>query len=325
VAGRILDLFERPFPLTVGQVVVSASIGVAKAGGSAEALELIRDADTAMYKARGSGRNGYALFDTSLRDGLQDRMLLEQALRGALERGELYPAYQPIVDVASGEVDGFETLMRWEHPELGNVSPLRFIPVAEETGVIVEAGAWLLREAAGQLAHWRSQQPPCARELHMSVNVSVRQLRDRELVTVVRDVLACTGLPPSALWLEITESGVMEDLETALGTLTELHRIGVVMAVDDFGTGYSSLSYLSRLPVGIVKLDRSFVSGVGQHGADESIVRAVLAMAGALGLRVVAEGVETALQHDWLREQGCDLAQGWLFGKPLRAAETVFH
>ncbi|GAA1645667.1 diguanylate cyclase (GGDEF)-like protein [Actinoplanes couchii] len=247
VAGRILHLFERPFALTVGGVVVSASIGVAKADGSAEALELIRDADTAMYKAKGRGRNAYAVFDTSLREDLLGRMALEQAFRGALERGELYATYQPIIDLASGEVDGFETLMRWQHPELGFVSPMRFIPVAEETGLIVDAGAWLLREAAGQLAAWRAARGPDAHPLHMSVNVSVRQLRDRELVSVVRDVLASTGLPPSALWLEITESGVMEDIETALSTLNALHDLGVVMAVDDFGTGYSSLSYLSRL------------------------------------------------------------------------------
>ncbi|GAA1639869.1 putative bifunctional diguanylate cyclase/phosphodiesterase [Actinoplanes couchii] len=322
VAGRVLDLFGRPFALSVGDVVVSASIGVAKASGGSEAVELIRDADTAMYQAKESGRNTWALFDTSLRDRLHDRITLEQALRGALRRGELYATYQPIIDLASGELDGFETLMRWEHPELGAIPPLRFIPVAEETGMIVEAGAWLLREAAGRLAQWRAERGPEAHPLHMSVNVSVRQLRDRKLVAVVRDVLASTGLPPSALWLEITESGVMEDIDTALSTLNALHDLGVVLAIDDFGTGYSSLSYLNRLPVGIVKLDRSFVSDVGRQGANEQIVRAVLAMTSALDLRVVAEGVETEAQRDWLREQGCDLAQGWLFGKPQRAEDT---
>ncbi|WP_306209801.1 putative bifunctional diguanylate cyclase/phosphodiesterase [Actinoplanes sp. RD1] len=323
LAARVLAEFERPFELSVGSVVVSASIGVAKTTGGAEALELIRDADTAMYKAKGSGRNAYALFDSSLRDEVRDRLLLEQALRGALERGELYATYQPIVDLATGEREGFETLMRWEHPELGAVSPLRFIPIAEETGLIVEAGAWLLRESVHQLAAWRAAAAPGTRPLHVSVNVSVRQLRDKALVGVVRDVLAETGLPPEALWLEITESGVMEDLATALATLDELHALGVVMAVDDFGTGYSSLSYLNRLPVGVVKLDRSFVSSVGTGGTDEQIVRAVLALAGALGLRVVAEGVETDLQRDWLVEQGCELGQGWLFGKPLRASAFI--
>ncbi|OJF13069.1 hypothetical protein BG844_17180 [Couchioplanes caeruleus subsp. caeruleus] len=321
LAARVLDEFARPFELSVGNVVISASIGVAKSPGGTQALELIRDADTAMYKAKGQGRNAYALFDTSLRDQVRDRMNLEQALRSALSRGELSVHYQPIADLATGELDGFEALMRWQHPTLGSVSPLDFIPIAEETGLIVESGAWLLREAAGQLAQWRAARGPGARPLHVSVNVSVRQLRDGALVGVVRDVLAETGLPPEALWLEITESGVMEELETALATLDALRDLGVTMAIDDFGTGYSSLSYLNRLPVGIVKLDRSFVCEVGRHGANESIVRAVLAMTRAMHLRVVAEGVETELQSDWLREQGCDLAQGWLYGKPALPAE----
>ena len=321
LAARVLAEFERPFRLSVGSVVISASIGVARSSGGAGALALIRDADTAMYKAKGSGRNAYALFDTSLRDQVRHRMNLEQALRGALANGELAVHYQPIVDLATDELDGFEALMRWSHPELGNVSPLEFIPVAEETGLIVESGAWLLREAARQLAEWTAMRPAGARQLHVSVNVSVRQLRDGSLVDVVRDVLADTGLAPVALWLEITESGVMEDVETALATLNTLRALGVTMCIDDFGTGYSSLSYLHRLPVGIVKIDRSFVAGVGEDGTNEPIVRAVLAMTDAIGQRVVAEGVETAVQRDWLRDQGCDLAQGWLYGKPLPAAE----
>ncbi|GAB1693310.1 putative bifunctional diguanylate cyclase/phosphodiesterase [Krasilnikovia sp. M28-CT-15] len=314
LAERVLGEFVRPFRLSVGDVVISASIGVAKSLGGAHALELIRDADTAMYKAKGSGRNAVALFDTSLRDEVRDRMNLEQALRGALGRGELSVHFQPIVDLDAGELEGFEALMRWRHPELGAVSPMHFIPIAEETGLIVEAGAWLLRESATQLSRWIAERPADARELHVSVNVSVRQLRDGALVDVVRDVLAETGLPPQALWLEITESGVMEDLDTALATLHSLRALGVVLCIDDFGTGYSSLSYLNRLPVGIVKLDRSFVSEVGESGANEPIVRAVLAMTGAMNLRVVAEGVETEVQRDWLRSQGCDLAQGWYYG-----------
>ncbi|MEU8233648.1 EAL domain-containing protein [Actinoplanes sp. NPDC048967] len=315
LADRVLAEFARPFELSVGNVVISASIGVAKSLGGAQALELIRDADTAMYKAKGSGRNAYALFDTSLRDEVRDRMNLEQALRRALPRGELSVHYQPIVDLATGELDGFEALMRWQHPTLGAVSPVDFIPVAEETGLIVQSGAWLLRESAAQLAAWTAERGPDARRLHVSVNVSVRQLRDGALVTVVRDVLADTGLAPEQLWLEITESGVMEDIDTALITLNQLRGLGVTLCIDDFGTGYSSLSYLNRLPVGIVKIDRSFVSRVGEDGANEPIVRAVLAMTRAMNLRVVAEGVETEVQRDWLREQGCDLGQGWFYGK----------
>jgi len=320
LADRVLAEFLRPFELSVGSVVVSASIGVAKTMGGAEALELIRDADTAMYKAKGSGRNAYALFDTSLRDQVRDRMNLEQALRGALGHDELAVHFQPIIDLETGELDGFEALMRWTHPDLGAVSPLDFIPVAEETGLIVESGAWLLRESVHQLTIWAAERPAGARPLHVSVNVSVRQLRDCALVEIVREVLADAGLPPSSLWLEITESGVMEDIETALTTLGALRELGVVLCIDDFGTGYSSLSYLHRLPVGIVKIDRSFVAGVGEDGANEPIVRAVLAMTRAMGHRVVAEGVETEVQRDWLRAQGCELAQGWLYGKAERPA-----
>lgn len=315
LADRVLAEFARPFVLSVGNVVISASIGVAKAYGGARALELIRDADTAMYKAKGNGRNAYALFDTSLRDKVRDRMNLEQALRGALPRGELAVHFQPIVDLTNGQIDGFEALMRWNHPTLGAVSPVDFIPVAEETGLIVESGAWLLRTAAAQLAAWTLQRGHGARRLHVSVNVSVRQLRDRAIVDIVRGVLADTGLGADQLWLEITESGVMEDLETALVTLIELRDLGITLCIDDFGTGYSSLSYLNRLPVGIVKIDRSFVRHVGENGPNEPIVRAVLAMTRAMNLRVVAEGVETEVQRDWLRDQGCDLAQGWLYGK----------
>ena len=327
LADRVLAEFVRPFALSVGNVVVSASIGVAKSLGGAEALELIRDADTAMYKAKGSGRNAYALFDTSLRDQVRDRMNLEQALRGALAHGELSVYFQPIVDLGTDDLDGFEALMRWTHPRLGSVSPLDFIPIAEETGLIVESGAWLLRESAAQLARWTAERPAGARQLHVSVNVSVRQLRGCALVDLVREVLADTGLPPSALWLEITESGVMEDIDTAIANLTVLRDLGVVLCIDDFGTGYSSLSYLNRLPVGIVKIDRSFVLGVGTAGADEPIVRAVLAMTVAMGLRVVAEGVETEVQRDWLRAQGCDLVQGWLYGKaePAAALDGWIH
>ncbi|GGK81071.1 putative bifunctional diguanylate cyclase/phosphodiesterase [Mangrovihabitans endophyticus] len=317
LADRVLAALARPFDLSVGSVVISASIGVAKAVGGTQALELIRDADTAMYKAKGSGRNGYALFDTSLRDRVRDRVRLEQALRGALDRGELAVYYQPIVDLESDELDGFEALMRWQSPELGFVSPMDFIPIAEETGLIVEVGAWLLRDAVRELVRWTERRPDGARRLHVSVNVSVRQLRGGALVRTVRDTLAETGLPPEALWLEITESGVMEDVDTALQTLNELRDLGVTLCVDDFGTGYSSLSYLHRLPVGIVKIDRSFVAGVGEDDStNEPIVRAVLAMTHAMGQRVVAEGVETAVQRDWLRAQDCDLVQGWFYGKP---------
>jgi diguanylate cyclase (GGDEF)-like protein len=322
LAERLIIEFAEPFALSVGNVVITPSIGVAQSHGAGEALELIRDADTAMYEAKGSGRNKYAMFDSSLRDQLQTRVRLEQALRGALERGEFAVFYQPIIDLATDDLHGFEALMRWNSPQLGSVSPLDFIPIAEETGLIEASGAWLLEEAAGQLVAWSAERPADARPLHISVNVSVRQLRDARLVDTVRDVLRRTGLPADALRLEITESSVMEDLEVALVTLRGLRALGVTMSIDDFGTGYSSLSYLNRLPVGILKIDRSFISGVGEDGPNEPIVRAVLAMAHAIGHLVVAEGVETRVQRDWLRTLGCDLAQGYFYGPP-RPADTL--
>ncbi len=321
LAQRLLADFAAPFRLSVGEVVITPSIGVARSSGAVQALALIRDADTAMYKAKDSGRNAYAFFDDSLRERVRARVNLEQALRGALDRGELSVHYQPIVDLRSQELSGFEALMRWHNPQLGAVSPLEFIPIAEDTGMIVASGEWLLEEAVTQLARWRAERTADQPSLHVSVNVSVRQLRDESLVGAVRRVLDQTALPASALWLEITESGMMEDPETSLMTLRALRDLGVTLCVDDFGTGYSSLSYLKRFPVGIVKIDRAFVSGLGDDSDDEAIVRTIVAMAHALGQQVVAEGIETAVQRDRLRGLGCDLAQGWLYGAP-RPAES---
>jgi diguanylate cyclase (GGDEF)-like protein/PAS domain S-box-containing protein len=321
LAVRLLDAFCEPFSLSVGDIEITPSIGIAESSGPADALDLIRDADTAMYRAKGSGRNGYAVFAEAMRDQVRRRADLEQALRGALKLGELSVQYQPIIDLLTGELSGFEALMRWNHPELGMISPLEFIPIAEDTGLIVASGAWLLEEAATQLAQWRTERPDGAPPLHMSVNVSVRQLRNAALVDVVRGVLQRTGLPADALWLELTESGVFDDLELSLATLRALRGLGVVLCIDDFGTGYSSLTYLRQFPASIVKIDRSFVSGIGVNPDDEAIVRTVIAMAHALGQQVVAEGIETAEHRDWLRGQGCDFGQGYLYSPP-RPAEV---
>ncbi|HKS99012.1 MAG TPA: EAL domain-containing protein [Rugosimonospora sp.] len=320
LARRLLEEFVRPFRLSIGDVTITPSIGITRSEGAAGALALMRDADTAMYKAKVAGRNGYALFDESLHDQVHRRAQLEQALRGALERHELSVYYQPIVDLATGQLAGFEALMRWNHPRLGTVSPLDFIPIAEDTGLIVHSGAWLLEEAVEQLAQWNRHRPEGTPALHMSVNISSRQLRDMSLVEVVARVLARTGLPPDEVWLEITESGMMEEPESAASILRALRALGVILSVDDFGTGYSSLSYLKRFPIDILKIDRSFVAGVGADADDEAIVRTTVAMAHALGHRVVAEGVETAVQRDWLQTLGCDLAQGWLYGQPRAAS-----
>ncbi|GAA2519498.1 putative bifunctional diguanylate cyclase/phosphodiesterase [Pilimelia columellifera] len=319
LARRVVAAFAQPFQLSVGEVIVTPSIGVARASGPTDALELIRDADTAMYQAKESGRNAFALYDSATRKDTRRRVDLEQALRGALERGELSLHYQPIIDLAAAELSGFEALLRWDHPQHGRVSPLDFVPIAEETGLIIPIGRWLLGEAVAQLARWRAARPAEAPQLHMSVNIAVRQLRGADLVEDVRQVLGEHDLPASALWLEITESGAMQDLERSLATLNDLNALGVTLCIDDFGTGYSSLSYLRQLPAQIVKIDRSFVNGVGEGHGNEAIVRAVLAMSHALGRQVVAEGVETASQQEWLRGQGCDLAQGYLYGAPRPA------
>ncbi|MEU4159513.1 EAL domain-containing protein [Actinoplanes sp. NPDC026670] len=315
LARRLLAALDEPLPLSVGAVDVTASIGIATAAAGTSAVELLRDADTAMYRAKESGRNRYAVFDPPLRERLQRRFTLERALRGALDQGQLDVHYQPLVHLASEQVDGFEALMRWTHPTLGPVSPVEFIPIAEDTGLIVAAGAWLLEEAAARTREWRETAP-----VHVSVNLAVRQLREPGLAVRVGEILDRTGLPPEGLWLEVTESGFMDDPDACLRTLHELRDLGITLCIDDFGTGFSSLSYLQRMPVSIVKVDRAFVTGVGDGGPNEPIVRAVLAMSHALGHRVVAEGVETTTQRDWLRANDCDYAQGWLYGKPLPAA-----
>ncbi|MEV0895701.1 bifunctional diguanylate cyclase/phosphodiesterase [Actinoplanes sp. NPDC049802] len=322
LAGRLLVVLAEPLPLSVGTVGVTASIGIAHSDSSSGVVELLRDADTAMYRAKDSGGNRHASFDPRLRELLQRRVTVEHAFRGALDQGQLAVHYQPLVDLKTERVEGFEALMRWTHPELGPMSPVEFIPVAEDTGMIVAAGAWLLEQAAAQAREWRTghpERPP----VHVSVNLAVRQLREPGLAGHVGQILDRTGLPAEGLWLEVTESNFMEDPDTCLRTLHDLEALGITLCIDDFGTGYSSLSYLQRLPVAIVKIDRAFVADVGEGGTNESIVRAVLAMSHALGHRVVAEGVETTVQRDWLRANGCDFGQGWLYGKPLPAAEQT--
>jgi EAL domain-containing protein (putative c-di-GMP-specific phosphodiesterase class I) len=316
----MIDDFARPFTLSVGTVTVTSSIGLTHTADSTSALELLREADIALYNAKRSGRSRSVPFDESLQQQVQRHANLEQRLRGALERGELVVHYQPIVTLDAGDLCGFEALMRWNNPELGAVSPVEFIPIAEDTGLIVPAGAWLLREAAVQLAAWRAARPNGAPELHMSVNIAARQLHDTDLVSQVRDVLHTTGLPPSALWLEITESAAIQEPELSLATLQHLNDLGIVLSLDDFGTGYSSLTYLKSFPTSILKIDRSFVSGIGQDLDDEAIVRTVISMAHSLGQTVVAEGVETAEQASWLNHNGCDMGQGWRFGRPAAAA-----
>ncbi len=279
------------------------------------AEELLRDADVAMYKAKERGRDRTELFGKSMRAKLLERVDLEHALRRAINRQEFRLHYQPTMSLATGRPTLVEALVRWEHPERGLVAPDQFIPVAEDTRLIVPIGAWVLREACREVAGWR-RSSPSLRDMHVSVNLSACQFVDEQLVALVASALEDSGLEPEALWLEITESVVMDGVDSTIRTLDALKSLGVQLSIDDFGTGYSSLSYLKRFPIDVLKIDRSFVDGFGTDSEDEAIVTAVVRLAQALGKSVVAEGIENSRQLVGLSELGCDSGQGYFFSRP---------
>ncbi|HEX5870242.1 MAG TPA: EAL domain-containing protein [Longimicrobium sp.] len=323
VADQVRKALEAPLELGSYQAYTTATIGIALADGAGTPDELLRNADMAMYHAKAVG-SVLAVFDGAMHHAVMERLGLETDLRAALAREELQLAFQPIVALATGAVVGAEALVRWDHPLHGHVSPQRFVSLAEDTGLIGALGAWVMGEAARQLAAWRAELPGAA-GLEVSVNVSPRQLRDPGLVEAVASTLGEHGLPPAALKLELTESSLVEDPVTAAGVLRALKRREVQVYLDDFGTGYSSLSSLHRLPLDALKIDRSFVSemdgsSTGAYRGAE-IVRTIVAMARSLGVRVVAEGVETREQLAALRALGCDYAQGFLISPPLPAGE----
>ncbi len=323
-AERIRLLFLEPFTVHGSELASSVSIGVALADGTNpadNAESMIRDADIAMYHAKESGRDAVAAFDWSMRDRVSKRLDLERDLHHALERDELCLYYQPVLDIASGRVTGFEALLRWMHPAWGLVSPLTFIPVAEETGLIVDIGRWAMGEACRQLAGW-SERLPHGDELSVAVNVSARQFRNQDIVEVVRTALERSGLRRESLRIELTESTLMDDPAGAKEMLGRLKQIGVGLSIDDFGTGYSSLAYLRGFPVDTVKIDRAFVSNLdGGNSADATLVAAIVAMADALDISTVAEGVENETQASQLLDLGCSYAQGFLYAKPVPAEE----
>ena len=325
VANRTRRLFSEPFNVRGSELASSISVGVAVADGTDATVDgeaMVRDADTAMYQAKDAGRDAVAVFDASMRDRASHRLALERDLHHAVDRKQLQLHYQPIINLASGRITGFEALLRWDHPNWGQIPPLSFIPVAEDTGLIVEIGGWVLREALRQLAIWRRDLPQGAR-LSMAVNVSARQLRDHKIVERVRRAIADSQLPADAVTLELTESTLMENPAAAAEILTELKSLGVSIAIDDFGTGYSSLAYLRRFPVDAVKIDRAFVDDLDRDDtAEETLIAAIVAMAGALSVDTIAEGVETTAQHERLRALRCDEAQGYLFSRPA-AAEMI--
>jgi diguanylate cyclase (GGDEF)-like protein len=317
VARRLQRALHEPFQVAGQRRHVRASAGcrVAPAGGDAE--ELLRDADVAMYQAKNAGKDRVELFSQATRALILRRLQLEQELREALARETLAVHFQPQVELHTGRVAGAEALARWPHPEEGLISPAEFIPVAEETGLIVPLGGWVLDQACRRLAAWRAAGLPIC----VSVNVSVHQLADPELLARVRESLARWQVPPRSLCLELTESALMDAGEAPLARLAELKELGLYLAVDDFGTGYSSLGALKRLPVEVLKVDRSFIDGLGTDPEDSAIVAAVLSLAHALGLHVVAEGVESELQASQLAALGCPVAQGFLFSRAVPAGE----
>ncbi|CAB4658369.1 unannotated protein [freshwater metagenome] len=317
LAERLLASIDQPMVIKGQSLRVSASVGVAIDGGNAKASGMLRDADAAMYKAKKNGKARFEVFGDELRSSALNRLEMESGLRNAAINGELVLEYQPVINLVTGSVEGAEALVRWLHPTQGMLQPASFIEIAEETGAISEVGNFVLREACSQLGRW-IKDGEVSTNFTVSVNVSARQFEGSGLIEVVRQALASSGLIPSQLVLEITEGTLMEP--TSIEALRALHDLGVQVAIDDFGTGYSSLYYLKRFPVDIVKIDRSFVDGLGHDPDDEAIVSAVLGLGHALGLLVVAEGVESELQMQALSALGCDSAQGFLISRPVPAS-----
>ncbi|HWL90122.1 MAG TPA: EAL domain-containing protein [Actinomycetota bacterium] len=321
VAGRILEALDGPFLLDGKEVFVRASIGIATSGvgrttGPEGAEELLRNADVAMYIAKEAGKNRFQIFEPEMHDTALRRLELKADLQRAVENEEFVLYYQPVIRLESGDIEGFEALVRWNHPTRGLVMPLDFIPLAEETGLVVQIGTWVLREACRQ-GDLLQRIVPEAAPLHMAVNLSARQLQRPEIVQEIARVLLEAGLPPECLVLEITESVMMQDMALSNERLTQLKQLGVLLAVDDFGTGYSSLNYIRRFPVDILKVDKSFVDGVSDGGEESALTAAIIELAGILNLRPVAEGIERADQLDKLLELHCELGQGYYFSKPL--------
>jgi diguanylate cyclase (GGDEF)-like protein/PAS domain S-box-containing protein len=316
VADRILAALSSPILVDGHAMAVGASLGISVGSPGATAASLLRDADVAMYRAKASGRGRWVVHDADMRAEAAERLQLETDLLGALEGDELRLVYQPVIDLQTGEVESFEALLRWEHPELGLITPDRFVPIAEMNGMVLPIGAWVLQEACRQAATWRAQHPERT-TLGVAVNVSARQVASPSLVDHVSDALQAAGLDPAHLTLELTESTLVEDPTVAAQRLTALRSLGIRLAIDDFGTGYSSLSYLRQFPLDILKIDRSFIGTISASDHLPAIVRGLLDLGHTLGLTTVAEGVELDLQREQLRAVGCDYAQGFLFARPL--------
>ncbi|MGH8633524.1 MAG: putative bifunctional diguanylate cyclase/phosphodiesterase, partial [Burkholderiales bacterium] len=319
VAQKVLDALAEPVVVDGHELRITPSVGICAYPHDGEDVEtLMRNADTAMYYAKQMGRNNYQFFTQAMNDAAQQRLVIENDLRHAVERNEFLLHYQPQLDLKSGAIIGFEALVRWRHPQRGMVPPSDFIAAAEESGLIGPLGEWVLRQACTEARAWRDAGHP---ELQVSVNCSAQQFQREGFVETVDLILSGTGLPASCLELEITESVIVQRSEEVIARLAALDTMGVRISIDDFGTGYSSLSYLKRFAIHQLKIDQSFVRDISSDPDDAAIVSAIIAISHSLGLKVVAEGVETAEQLAFLRSLGCDGAQGYYFSRPVPADE----
>jgi diguanylate cyclase (GGDEF)-like protein/PAS domain S-box-containing protein len=317
IAEKINEVLKEPFMIDNNELYVSASIGISifpRDGTNMDSL--IKHADIAMYHVKDTGKNNYRFYSNDMTTPYFQNLSLETGIRKALDNDEFHLMYQPQINIKTGEIVGVEALLRWNHPEHGSITPAEFIPFAEETGMIVEIGHWVLRNACSELKRWRDAGLP---EIRMSINMSARQLAEKTVVRHIASLLKDYGLPGHCLEIEITENTIMSDMDSVIHKLKELSKRGIYIAIDDFGTGYSSLSYLHKLPIQTLKIDRAFIKEVNMKHAGNSIINTIVAMAKGLNLNVIAEGVETQQQLDYLQEIDCNEAQGFLFGKPLTA------
>lgn len=321
VAERIRSLISAPFSISGTEIFVSTSIGIATTATALESPEeLLRNADVAMYTAKSNGKNRYSIFKSEMRDSLLKRVRLEADMRYGINHKEFEVFYQPIVELHSEQIIGMEALVRWNHPKTGLISPADFIPLAEETGLIVPLGQWILEQACMQAAKWQTEFG-FGQRLSITVNIAGRQFQEENLWQTVEAALANSGLPPNSLILEITESTMLLNTETTIKKLTALKNLGIRLAIDDFGTGYSSLSYLQRFPVDILKIDKSFVDKISLSKEGAAVTRAIITMSDTLHLTTIAEGVESPVQQNELKNLGCEMGQGFHFAKPLRSAD----
>jgi diguanylate cyclase (GGDEF)-like protein/PAS domain S-box-containing protein len=323
IAERIQEDLKAPFDLSDRKVFTSASIGIAlSSSGHSQAEDMLRDADVAMYRAKAKGKAQYQIFDRTMHQNALQQLKFETEMRYALERGEFSLHYQPIIELKTNDLKGFEALVRWNHPTRGMVSPMEFIPTAEENGLILPLGKWILQESCRQLRKWQNHNSLAA-TIAISVNLSSKQFLQPDLSQQVAAVLEETGLSPSCLKLEITESHFLDNTEMAIVTMNRLRELGIEISLDDFGTGYSSLSYLHRLPIDYLKIDRSFVSRMEEKKENAEIVHTIIKLAQNLKMKVIAEGIETAEQLNLLKKLNCEYGQGYFFSKPLKAAAVA--